>query len=145
MRNIFLLLSFFPSALTFGQSLGNEIYINNDENIQAVNVTVANANINDINQNFQIQQQATQQVVNSGNVININNPQIQYNQQKYVSSTNYSSGRSSYSGSSGKSAVKKNKKTWRVTFKKLMKVFEPKYKAPRHYCHKNRMRKCHKF
>lgn len=99
-------------------------------------------------QNNAIQQQTNVQQsaeVNRGNFFNTgnNNPAGTVRQQKYGQSVQISAGVSGYSGSSGKATLKSHAhKSFDLVMKK---TFRPKYKHPKHYGHKARVRRCASF
>ena len=150
------------AGITYGQNNNENINPaeNEDDNVQvAINNSNKpdnlNNNINAVNQSPQvvIQQQVSntqQQAFNPyrGNVFQTNQSD---NQQKTSGQHSWgqsiqpvSGGGGGYSGSSGGSSVK-HKVAFSVKIKKAMSVFERKYKHPKHYAHKKRIRKCQTF
>jgi hypothetical protein len=122
----------------------------------AMNTNVQLNNHPPSNQQKVIMQQAAnpadvQQVprvnLNLGNLFGSDNsnPITNKPRQKYGQSIQISSG--GYSGSSGISSTKTHakKNAGRGMSARLLKLLEPKYKAPKHYAHKKRIRKCHGF
>lgn len=109
---------------------------------------VNNINIADQIQSRPAPQQAAPQQaapVNRGNFLSSSNenPSGNVRQQKVGQSIKISAGVSGYSGSSGKASVKSHaRKSLKMT---LLKTFKSKYKAVKHYGHKSRVKKCHKF
>jgi len=115
--------------------------------VQNANVQNDLGNLSNYNQNVDEEQNKQKININAADVFGTDNPDQGYNPPKrtYGQSIHVSSG--GYSGSSGFSSVKshKAKKSFSIKFKKVMKIFDHKYKAPKHYGHKSRIRKCQRF
>jgi len=124
--------------VAFNDNLGNQ----NNINLQETNLFNQQKNPQQIQVQAQVQQASEP---NRGNFINTNNanPVNNVRQQKYGQSIQISSGGGSYSGSSGKASVKTH--THKSLEYVIKKTFKPKYKHPKHYSHKNRVKKCHSF
>ncbi len=114
----------------------------NDDNL-ALNVqgNLPHNAVPQVQQQVQVQQQAP----NRGNIYSTgSNPGNEIKQHKYGQSIQpVVGGGGGFSAGSARATIKKhNNKSLEFTLKK---IFKSNYSSPKHYAHKKRVKKCHKF